>query len=270
MIFQKNYLGESYLNLTAAVESRRWGSWAHPIATRIDGVQKTCQGVQDCEENSAARGQLHVMDFLFGKKKPTPEEQVKEWTNKIRSEQRQLDRQIREIERSERGIQAEVKKHAKNGDVGNARILAKSLANSRKAKNRIRVSIAQMESIKMEMRTQARMARMSQTFEVSTRVMKAMNNMVNMRTITETMRGLEKEMMTAGVIEETVGDAMDSLDDPELEDAADEEVEKVLYDITAGEMGKLPEKGGGTLVSELPDTVSEEQAEAFIRQMMAT
>lgn len=37
---------------------------------------------------------------------------------------------------------------------------------------------------------------MSQTFEVSTRVMKAMNNMVNMRTITETMRGLEKEMMT--------------------------------------------------------------------------
>lgn len=30
--------------------------------------------------------------------------------------------------------------------------------------------------------------------------------------------------MQAGVIEETVGDAMDSLDDPELEDAADEEV----------------------------------------------
>lgn len=40
--------------------------------------------------------------------------------------------------------------------VANARILAKSLANSKKAKNRIRVSIAQMESIKMEMRAQAR------------------------------------------------------------------------------------------------------------------
>jgi hypothetical protein len=48
------------------------------------------------------------------------------------------------------------------------------------------------------------------------------------------------------------------------------QVEKVLYDITAGEMGKLPEKGGAALVSELPDAVSEEQAEAFIRQMMAT
>lgn len=115
--------------------------------------------------------------------------------------------------------------------------------------------------------------------------------------------------MQAGVIEEMVGDTMDTMDDEDLLEAADEEVqcltithkpdhllhlvqrltdscawphlpppclplptqvEKVLYDITAGEMGKLPEKGGGALVSELPDSVSEEQAEAFIRQMMAT
>eukprot|EP00038_Savillea_parva_P006874 m.166476 g.166476 ORF g.166476 m.166476 type:complete len:211 (-) comp12692_c0_seq1:1295-1927(-) len=210
------------------------------------------------------------MDFLFGKKKESPEEQVKGWTDKIRKEQRALQRQIRDIERSERSIEADVKKHAKSGEVANARILAKSLANSRKAKNRIRVSVAQMESIKMEMRTQARMVRVSKSFEVSSRVMKAMNNMVNMRTISETMRDLEREMMKAGVIEEMVGDTMDTMDDEDLLEAADEEVEKVLYDITAGEMGKLPEKGGGALVSELPDSVSEEQAEAFIRQMMAT
>ena len=48
------------------------------------------------------------------------------------------------------------------------------------------------------------------------------------------------------------------------------QVEKVLYEITAGELGKLPEKGKGELVSELPDTVSEAQAEEFIRRMMAT
>ena len=97
-----------------------------------------------------------------------------------------------------------------------------------------------------------------------------------------------------------VGDQMDALDDPDLEEAADEEVraacrvprrrrsavavavltprtrpatrqvEKVLYDITAGELGKLPEKGGGALVSDLPDTVSEEEAERFIAQLRAT
>jgi hypothetical protein len=32
----------------------------------------------------------------------------------------------------------------------------------------------------------------------------------------------------AGVIEEMVGDTMDSLDDPDMEDAADEEVCRVL------------------------------------------
>ena len=37
--------------------------------------------------------------------------------------------------------------------------------------------------------------RLSKSFEVSTRVMKAMNNMVNLRTVSDTMKELEKEML---------------------------------------------------------------------------
>ena len=91
------------------------------------------------------------------------------------------------------------------------------------------------------------MVKVSKSFEVSSRVMKAMNNMVNMRTISESMRDLEREMMKvswlcgaggycvpahvslvnasqAGVIEEMVGDTMEALDGDGIEEAADEEV----------------------------------------------
>jgi type III secretory pathway component EscU len=43
-------------------------------------------------------------------------------------------------------------------------------------------------------------ARLSKSFEVSTRVMKAMNNMVSMRTVSDTMKELEKEMLKVRVL----------------------------------------------------------------------
>lgn len=41
--------------------------------------------------------------------------------------------------------------------------------------------------------------------------------------------------LQAGILEEMVEDTMDVMDDDELEEAADGEVEKVLYELTAGE-----------------------------------
>eukprot|EP00036_Acanthoecidae_sp_10tr_P006272 CAMPEP_0182948562 /NCGR_PEP_ID=MMETSP0105_2-20130417/59821_1 /TAXON_ID=81532 ORGANISM="Acanthoeca-like sp., Strain 10tr" /NCGR_SAMPLE_ID=MMETSP0105_2 /ASSEMBLY_ACC=CAM_ASM_000205 /LENGTH=215 /DNA_ID=CAMNT_0025088855 /DNA_START=43 /DNA_END=690 /DNA_ORIENTATION=+ len=212
---------------------------------------------------------MSFMERMFGKKAPPPEEQVDNWTRNIRSEQRKLDRQIREIEREERKVEATVKKYAKSGEVANARILAKQLASSRKAKNRIRVSKAMMESMKMEIKQQARMVKLNKVFGKSASIMKSMNNLVDVQMVSETMRTLEHEMMKAGVIDDVVSERMDAMDPADLDEAADLEVEKVLYEITAGEMGALPEEGHGELVSELQDTASEEQMEAFITQMKA-
>lgn len=38
----------------------------------------------------------------------------------------------------------------------------------------------------------------------------------------------------AGILEEMMDDTMETLDDDELEEEADSEVEKVLYELTAG------------------------------------
>jgi len=67
----------------------------------------------------------------------------------------------------------------------------------------------------------------------STQVMSAMNNLVKVGDIRETMQGMQREMMKAGIIEEMVDDAMEALDDEDDEDAADEEVEKVMQELNA-------------------------------------
>ena len=43
----------------------------------------------------------------------------------------------------------------------------------------------------------------------------------------------------AGVMEEMMEDALDAVDDGDVEEEADEEVDAVLYEITAGQFGTL-------------------------------
>lgn len=93
--------------------------------------------------------------------------------------------------------------------------------------------------------------------------MKAMQNLVKVPEIQATMRELSKEMMKvwtaarniercyyplstmicskqklifqAGIIEEMLEDTFESMEDgEEMEEAAEEEVDKILFDITAG------------------------------------
>jgi len=53
--------------------------------------------------------------------------------------------------------------------------------------------------------------------------------------------------MKAGLLEEMMGEAIDGVDGEDVEEAAEEEVEKVLYELTAGVMGSMPEVGSKKL-----------------------
>lgn len=57
-------------------------------------------------------------------------------------------------------------------------------------------------------------------------------------------------------MEEMMEETMDGLDDEELEDEADEEVEKVLFELTDGKLGQA-----GRVGTELPAEEVENEAE---------
>lgn len=192
---------------------------------------------------------------LFGKTiGKTPKEQVREWTSQLRKEGYALDRQIRAIQREEEKTKKMLKDAAKRGDTDVCRILAKEIVAARKSVNRIHTSKAHLNSVQLSMNHQLALLKVSGSLERSTEVMQSMQNLVKVPEIARTMQDLSREMMKAGIIEEMMEDTFESVfDDEDLEEEAGEEVDKLLWELTAGQLGAAP-----AAVSEsLPDATME-------------
>lgn len=141
-----------------------------------------------------------------------------------------------------------IKDAAKKGQTDVAKILAKELIQSRKAVSKMYASKAQMNSVVMSMQQQLSMMRMSGSIQRSTEVMAAMRNLIKLPEIQASMMELSKEMTKAGLIEEMMEDTFESLEDDDLEEEADKEVDKVLWEVTNGQLGVL-----GPVSSKVPD-----------------
>ncbi|KAJ2746351.1 Vacuolar protein-sorting-associated protein 24 [Coemansia sp. BCRC 34301] len=173
---------------------------------------------------------------LFAKP-PTPDQMVRKWRTGIRGQERELDRQLRAIEAEEAKVKRSIKQLAKKDDKASCRTLAKELVRSRKQKNRIHTSKAQLNSIVMELQRQVALLKVAGTLQKSTQVMRSVNQLMRVPQLQMTLMEMSKEMMKAGVIEEMTEDMFDALDDEDLEEEADEEVQRVLAEITDGAMG---------------------------------
>ncbi|KAF2355472.1 Snf7 family [Trinorchestia longiramus] len=170
----------------------------------------------------------------------TPKEQVQEWCSKIRKEDHQLDRQIRNIQREEEKVKRSMKEAAKKGDVDVCKILAKEIIHSRRTIGRIYTSKAHLNSVQCQMKGQLATLRVAGALAQSTEVMQAMQQLVKLPEISRTMQELSREMMKAGIIEEMLEDTMDTLEPDDMEEEAEEEVDKILWEVTAGALGKAP------------------------------
>ncbi len=95
----------------------------------------------------------HLLDMIIGKKL-TPEEQVKKWRSSIRAQERELDKTIRSIDTEELKAKKLLKQAAKRNDKKSCTILAKEIIASRKARERIYTSKAQLNSLVMSMQQQ--------------------------------------------------------------------------------------------------------------------
>lgn len=151
-----------------------------------------------------------------------------------------MDRQIRGIQREEEKVKRSLKEAAKKNDKEVCRMLAKELVQSRKAIARIYTSKAHLNSVQCQMKAQLATLRVAGSLQQSTEVMKAMQELVKLPEISKTMMDMSREMMKAGIIEEMLEDTMESLEPEELEEEAQQEVDKILWEVTAGQMGQAP------------------------------
>ncbi|KAJ4461761.1 putative charged multivesicular body protein 3 [Paratrimastix pyriformis] len=166
--------------------------------------------------------------------KPTDvQDAARQWKLNLKGEERKLDRQIHAIELEEMKAKKAVKDCAKRHDLDSARILARELVNSRKAKERFLITKTQINSTIMAISHQMASMRVAGAISKSTEVMQAMNRLMRLPELGETARQLSQEMMKAGLIEETISDAMESVA-PVNEAEADAEVDRALAEVIGG------------------------------------
>jgi len=210
---------------------------------------------------------------LFGKA-PDPKEQVQEWGKKIRKEGYNLDRQINAIKREEMKVTKSLKEAAKKGDKDVCHILAKEIINSRKAVTRLYTAKANLNSVQLQMKGQLATVKVAGALSSSAEVMKSMNALVKVPETQKAMMELSREMMKAGVIEEMLEDTMEGLDgEEEMEEAAQEEIDKIIFELTTGKLGEAPAAVKDTLpapVASKPMPAEEaEESEGELEEMQS-
>lgn len=183
---------------------------------------------------------------IFGKPM-SAEDMVRKWRTNIRSQERQLDKQIRGIEQEEMKVKRALKEAATKQDRKICTMLAKEVIRSRKAKDRIHTSKAQLNSVSMQLQQQLSQMKVAGTLKKSADIMRLVNRLIKLPEIAKNVEEMQREMMKAGIIEEMMDDAL-NVDEEEIEEEAEGEVEKVLFELTSGLLGEA----GPVATSKLP------------------
>eukprot|EP00397_Hematodinium_sp_SG-2012_P030061 GEMP01031811.1.p1 GENE.GEMP01031811.1~~GEMP01031811.1.p1 ORF type:complete len:220 (+),score=54.60 GEMP01031811.1:102-761(+) len=183
---------------------------------------------------------------IFGKndtkevREENAKQQIRQWTRKMKGEVRGIEREVQKIEREEEKVKREIKAAAKQGNMKGAKLLAKEIVRSQKAKQRMYTTRAQLNSVQMELTNQVATMKLADSLKSSTDVMKHMSQLVNVPELRDTMRDLQKEMMKAGLVDEMVQDSLELMDDADMEEATEEEISKLLTDLAIEEISKVP------------------------------
>jgi charged multivesicular body protein 3 len=170
------------------------------------------------------------MAALFGASKKDPVKQAREWKMTIRGEIRNVERQLRELDRADKEAVKNIKAAAKRQDNKSTRILAKELVNLRKVKERLYCGRAHLNSINLLIDSQIANIRVAGCLQQNVAVMEKINETLRLPEFNHTMMTLAREMEKAGLIEEVMADAIDSVTEID-EGEVDAEVEKVMQEL---------------------------------------
>ncbi|KZV31987.1 hypothetical protein F511_05097 [Dorcoceras hygrometricum] len=171
------------------------------------------------------------MSFLFGKRK-TPAELLRE--NK-----RMLDKSIREIERERQGLQtqekkliAEIKKSAKQGQMGAVKVMAKDLIRTRHQIEKFYKLKSQLQGVSLRIQTLKSTQAMGEAMKGVTKAMGQMNRQMNLPSLQKIMQEFERQNEKMELVSEVMADAIDdALEGDEEEEETEELVNQVLDEI---------------------------------------
>ena len=143
-----------------------------------------------------------------------------------------------------------------------ARTFAKELVGIRRQAGRLHTSKAQLQSVQMQVNEAFSVRKIENSMKVSTGIMKDVNTLIKMPELSGTMTELSQELMKAGIIEEMVGDMLETNEMLEEDEEAEGEVDAVLGEVLKGKLGPIDQQ-----MPALPNEQEEENEVEDLEQM---
>ena len=169
---------------------------------------------------------------------------AKDAKKQVRTEQRELNREIQRLKRKEEECKAKIKAAAKQpGGVANAKPLARALVQIRKQIDELTTASAKVGSVGATVQAMATSSTIAGTIANTSKVMGSMNKAMDHAKVGETMAQFSQQSDQMAIKEQMVDDAMEALDgdaDWELEDETLAMVMDELGLEVAGTMSAVP------------------------------
>jgi len=187
------------------------------------------------------------MFSLWGREPPPPtaKELVKEQKKTVRKSQREIDREMRGLEKQEKTLLANIKKHASAGNNAAAKTLAKELVRTRGTKGKLQQTSSQLGSIGMRASDMASTMAMTNAMKSGTEVMSAMNKQMNPMEQQAMAMRFAMENDKAQMMSEQFDDMFDSMMESDEDEQAEEMINSVLDEIgltATGDLQVVPTK----------------------------
>ena len=198
------------------------------------------------------------------KKQPTAKEAAKGVKKEVRSSQRELDRELRDIDRREAQLIADIKKQARDGRETTVRVLARNLVQLRSSRERLLRARGHVGSMATQASSLAASVTVADTMANTSKVMNKLNASVQKSAMS--VAAFQKEAERMNMTEEAMGDMLsDAFDDDE--DEADAVVDQVLAEVGLNTTKDLHDAPTAALPE--PEAAEADDTDRLLRQLNA-
>ncbi|KAK7519460.1 SNF7 family protein [Phyllosticta citriasiana] len=171
-----------------------------------------------------------IVEWAFGKRM-TPAERLRKHQRALEKTQRELDRERVKLENQEKKLVQDIKKSAKNGQMGPLRIQAKDLVRTRRYIQKFYQMRTQLQAISLRIQTVRSNEQMMQSMKGATTLLGSMNRQMNLPALQRIAMEFEKENDIMDQRQEMMDDAIDDVTGLEDEEEGEEVVNQVLDEI---------------------------------------
>lgn len=143
---------------------------------------------------------------------------------------RELDRERNSLQSNEKKLIADIKKMAKQNQMGAVKVMAKDLVRTRNSITKFYGLKSQLQGVSLRMQTLKSTQAMADAMRGVTKAMGVMNKQLNLPALTNIMREFERQNEKMEATTETMGDAIDDAMANEGEEEESEELVSQVLD----------------------------------------